>query len=341
MTLPCGGYFQHRQPGMPTGRNVESGKPARVPGKQCPPNARRPSAVVIDPCTAHQLQARRASSDDLKVVLVSRSVQCRWSPGEGPPKGSDQPLVGSGAYVLAGDPILPSCRIQGSDNGQRKPEPRHDLPEREDVVLPIQVPAMDPAAGQRVVGRDQHHAATGALNTRPDGVDDLRLTVGGTGGGGVDRPRPGLQPPLRVEQEQANSAAHIDDTWPRTAASRFEDGKALSSGIEKALLPQRRIPAVLPMSSPVMIAEHEVRSGAGTAHDLELSQQAALGISPSRILWSGHASGIDVVAQEDDDPLPRARSEVLVQGLKHRLTSRVRRARIPDQVYTGDYLRRR
>ena len=86
VTLAVGRHREHRQPGRPGRRHVQSSEAAGLLRVQGSPNVGRFFGVLVDPAAAHQLQRDRTAGNDLEVVLMSRGVQV-WRPaGERPPE---------------------------------------------------------------------------------------------------------------------------------------------------------------------------------------------------------------------------------------------------------------
>src|SRR2546422_7175951 len=94
-------------------------------------------------------------------MIVSRRVDERTRSRECAIERGPHAAVRRAGRILAGDPALAGDGVRGADQGQGNPQPRLDLPKGEDMVLPPEVPAVRPAALERMVGHHDHGAPAG------------------------------------------------------------------------------------------------------------------------------------------------------------------------------------
>src|SRR5438093_1085323 len=97
--------------------------------------------------------------------------------------------------------------------------------------------------------------------------------------------------------------AHIDHlrAWTATAGEKVDIPAAESP--RQRILPAYGVPAVSPLTLPVVIAGDEKALGASLTDRGDLRRQPELGVDPIRIPCRRNAFGVDVVAQEDHEPV--------------------------------------
>src|SRR2546428_5566635 len=188
----------HAQAGAAVAQKLhthESAGAAREPGA-----VERRDAVVMSEGArpAHELVAGAGPADHLERVVVARRIDEWGGAGERAVERGTHPPVGRARDVLARDPALPGHRIHRADEGERNPEPRLEVSQREDVILPPEVPAVGAAAHQRMVGDDDHAARAGRAQRGSNGIDYLSPRVGGTRRTRRLRLWASLEPPLGV-----------------------------------------------------------------------------------------------------------------------------------------------
>jgi hypothetical protein len=81
---------------------------------------------------------------------------------------------------------------------------------------------MDAARHQRVMVRDDHHPSPRADERRTHRIDDLRFGIGGAVGIGMLRLGSGVEPPLRIQQYEAETCSYVNYRRPWTAAAWLE-----------------------------------------------------------------------------------------------------------------------
>src|SRR4051794_23575700 len=106
-----------------------------------------------------------------------------------------------------------------------------------------------------------------------------------------------MQPPLRVENDEPQSACGFDDAWSRTAVRRDELHAVRRDLANETLLSLDRGPPILPAVRPVMIPGHHDTMRTRIAYQGQLHADAPLRFGE---IDAGvrHATRIDVVAEK-------------------------------------------
>ena len=86
-------------------------------------------------------------------------IKGRGPVGKGITQRADESLIGGRAHVLPGDTARSDGRIERAHQRQRNPEPRLDVPERKDVILPTEVPAVLASRDKRMMATYDHQPA--------------------------------------------------------------------------------------------------------------------------------------------------------------------------------------
>jgi hypothetical protein len=147
-----------------------------------------------------------------------------------------------------------------------------------------------------------------------------------------------MQPPLGVQQYQADAGSNVHDAGTGTATGWKENGMSSSRAVYIGVLPEYGVPPVRSEPCPIMIAQYEIPGRAGSCDHLQLSIDPAFCL---RALWSareGKTFGINVVAQKDDHLGFATSGQLLVERPEHRFPCRIRIARIANQVQAESYL---
>src|SRR6476661_6853331 len=146
-----------------------------------------------------------------------------------------------------------------------------------------------------------------------------------------------MQPPLSVEQYQADAERNVHDAGTGTATGWKENGVSSSRAVYIGVLPEYGVPPVLSEASPIMIARYEIAGRAGFCDHLQLSIDPAFCF---RALWGARkrkAFGINVVAQKDHHLGFTTSGQLLVERPEHRFACRIRIAGIANQVQAESY----
>jgi hypothetical protein len=164
------------------------------------------------------------------------------------------------------------------------------------VVPPGEMAAVLSPRSERVVGDDHYKTPACVRDCLVQRVDDLMLRIGGAIGVGIERLGPMVQPPLRIQKDQAYPPAQIDHAGTGAAVFRQKHNGSAARRIDERLLAPNGLPAVLAESRPVMVARHDVAFHPGAGHNRQLGRQPALRFLPVGLIWSREPTGIDVVS---------------------------------------------
>src|SRR3954471_7981308 len=124
------------------------------------------------------------------------------------------------------------------------------------MVLPAEMSAVHPAGDQRVMARHHDDSAGCSLEPGTERIDDLRLSIGGTIRGRVPRLGSGMEPPLGIDQQQPQPS-ELYPLRSRTSVPGLDPNCSVARRIYERLLAPSRLPPLLAVLGPVVVAEHE------------------------------------------------------------------------------------
>ena len=196
------------------------------------------------------------------------------------------------------------------------------------MVPPPEVPPVMPPRSQGVVTEDDNAALSGGDDRGPD-------RVGERGQGFLDRRV--AAPPLldllaendlgveKDEPEPASDIHHFGSGAPIAGEERDRRPPTLRDAVRFAHHP--RDPCL-----PIVIPRDEDPPGCSSGDRVDLRIEASLGFGPSWLTDRGKTGGIDVVSEEDHDPLGGRAHQLAPQRLENGVAAAGRDTRVPDEV---------
>src|SRR5215216_2214720 len=104
-----------------------------------------------------------------------------------------------------------------------------------------------------MMARHNYEAPAGAHYRRVKGIHDLGLGICRAARGGINRFRPGVEPPLSIQEDDAQFSTDVDDSRSRTPFARFDGDQPQTYRVNIELLAAGRLPPLLPIACPVVV----------------------------------------------------------------------------------------